>query len=233
MMARKKPKNNDDANRFKRVNYDRNLRNIKAKGEITKPGDDDGLMKGCQTDSNWLEVLYGNESELNRCCTSPIYSPIVSSPETKSPLSISPSPSLPSSPPSPNTSGGGGLIQSSTQFLSNLLWHHSNNSNNQLNSTNSSPSSSSMTTATMVADSSAIAMQKSKSSSNVGHLVSKKIFRSRSKSQTRGQSVIQPLTPASPNTKPQWTPQVRIQLNYYYYYYFYCLFRINLHTHIN
>ena len=211
MMARKKPKNNDDANRFKRVNYDRNLRNIKAKGEITKPGDDDGLMKGCQTDSNWLEVLYGNESELNRCCTSPIYSPIVSSPETKSPLSISPSPSLPSSPPSPSTSGGGGLIQSSTQFLSNLLWHHSNNSNNQLNSTNSSPSSSSMTTATMVADSSAIAMQKSKSSSNVGHLVSKKIFRSRSKSQTRGQSVIQPLTPASPNTKPQWTPQVRKQ----------------------
>ncbi|CAO1343516.1 unnamed protein product [Diamesa serratosioi] len=209
MMARKKPKNNDDANRFKRVNYDRNLRNIKAKGEITKPGDDDGLMKGCQTDSNWLEVLYGNESELNRCCTSPIYSPIVLSQETKTPPSISPSPSpsLPSSPPSPSTSGGGGLIQSSTQFLSNLLWHHSNNSNNQLNSTNSSPSSSSMTTATMVADSSAIAMQKSKSSSNVGHLVSKKIFRSRSKSQTRGQSVIQPLTPASPNTKPQWTPQ--------------------------
>ena len=214
MMARKKPKNNDDANRFKRVNYDRNLRNIKAKGEITKPGDDDGLMKGCQTDSNWLEVLYGNESELNRCCTSPIYSPIVSSPETKSPPSISPSPSpsLPSSPPSPSASGGGGLIQSSTQFLSNLLWHHSNNSNNQLNSTNSSPSSppsSSMTTATLVADSSAITMQKSKSSSNVGHLVSKKIFRSRSKSQTRGQSVIQPLKPASPNTKPQWTPQVR------------------------
>lgn len=45
-------------------------------------------------------------------------------------------------------------------------------------------------------------MQKSKSSSNVGHLVSKKIWRSRSKSQAR-----------APNTnsslhKPDWTPQV-------------------------
>uniref|UniRef100_A0AAR5QGE6 Uncharacterized protein n=1 Tax=Dendroctonus ponderosae TaxID=77166 RepID=A0AAR5QGE6_DENPD len=42
-MARKKSVDSEKAVGFKRVNYDRNLRNIKAKGEITKPGDDDGL----------------------------------------------------------------------------------------------------------------------------------------------------------------------------------------------
>lgn len=189
-MARKKPKDNDAANRFKRVNYDRNLRNIKAKGEITKPGDDDGLMKGCQTENNWLEVLFRNPQELDRCCTSPIYSPI-SSPDYKSLPSTSPPPSLPSSPPSPSTSSGigSGIIHSSTQFLSNLLWHHTNSSNQN------------------IVNEASIAMQKSKSSSNVGHLVSKKIFRSRSKSQTRVQgSPI--LTPSLSHFKPSWTPQV-------------------------
>lgn len=197
MMARKKPKDNDAANRFKRVNYDRNLRNIKAKGEITKPGDDDGLMKGCQTDSDWLEVLFGNPDELNRCCTSPIFTPIVAaSPEPKSPTSISPPPSSPSSPPSPSP----GIIQSSTQFLSNLFYHNTNNQSN-------SPTPSNSSTSTIVASSSG-AMQKSKSSSNVGHLMSKKIFRSRSKSQTRTQAN-QTLVPSTSNIKPQWTPQVR------------------------
>lgn len=187
-MARKKPKDNDAANRFKSVNYDRNLRNIKAKGEITKPGDDDGLMKGCQTDRDWLEVLFLSPEELNRCCTT-----YVSYPEPKSPTSPSPSPSLPSSPPSPST----GLIQSSTQFLSNLFYH-----NNQ---------SSSPTSPTQKASSKAAAdMQKSKSSSNVRtNLMSKKIFRSRSKSQTRTQAG-QTLVPSSSDIKPQWTPQVSL-----------------------
>jgi hypothetical protein len=193
-MARKKPKDNDAANRFKRVNYDRNLRNIKAKGEITKPGDDDGLMKGCQTEDNWLEILFRNPRELDRCCTSPIFSPI-SSPEYKSPPTSPTSPplSLPSSPPSPSTSSGigSGILHSSTQFLSNLLWHHTNSSNQN------------------IVNESAITMQKSKSSSNVGHLVSKKIFRSRSKSQTRVQgSPI--LTPSLGHSKPLWTPQVSL-----------------------
>lgn len=191
MMARKKPKDNDAANRFKRVNYDRNLRNIKAKGEITKPGDDDGLMKGCQTDSDWLEVLFGNSDELNRCCTSPILAP-----ETKSPPpSASPTPSSPTSPPSPST----GILQSGTQFLSNLFYHNTNNQSN-------SPTPSNSSTSTVVASNSG-AMQKSKSSSNVGHLMSKKIFRSRSKSQTRTQAN-QALVPSTSNIKPQWTPQV-------------------------
>lgn len=195
MMARKKPKESD-ANRFKRVNYDRNLRNIKAKGEITKPGDDDGLMKGCQTDSDWLEALFENLEELNRCCTSPIYAPIIVPPEPKSPPpSMSPPPSSPSSPPSPAP----GIIQSSTQFLSNLFYH--NNNQNQSNS----PTPSNSSTSTIVAASSG-AMQKSKSSSNVG-LMSKKIFRSRSKSQTRTQAN-KTLVPSTSNVKPQWTPQV-------------------------
>ncbi|XP_065158783.1 uncharacterized protein RhoGAP102A [Atheta coriaria] len=53
-MARKKSSDADKVDRFKRVNYDRNLRNIKAKGEITKPGDDDGLSKGSQTNEEWI-----------------------------------------------------------------------------------------------------------------------------------------------------------------------------------
>lgn len=202
MMARKKPKDNDAANRFKRVNYDRNLRNIKAKGEITKPGDDDGLMKGCQTDRDWLEVLFSNPDELNRLNNSPIFQPIIFTPETKSPQSMSPPPSIspplstPSSPTSPPPTG---IISQSTQFLSNLFNHGTNSQSN-------SPTPSNSSTSTVIASNSG-AMQKSKSSSNVGHLMSKKIFRSRSKSQTRTQANLT-LVPSSSNVKPQWTPQV-------------------------
>lgn len=203
MMARKKPKDNDAANKFKRVNYDRNLRNIKAKGEITKPGDDEDLMKGCQTDSDWLEVLFGNSEELHRCYNSPIYTPIISSPS-----STSPPPSIPSSPPSPAPPSSG-IIQSGTQFLSNLFYH-SNSNNNNSNNQSHSPSPSTSSTSTIIANSGA--MQKSKSSSNVGHLMSKKIFRSRSKSQTRSH-VSQLLVPASSDVKSQWTPQVSMQKN--------------------
>lgn len=194
MMARKKPKDNDAANKFKRVNYDRNLRNIKAKGEITKPGDDEDLMKGCQTDSDWLEVLFANSEELHRCYTSPVFTPIVSSPS-----STSPPPSIPSSPPSPAP----GIIQSGTQFLSNLFYHSGSNQSNSPTPSNSSAS-------TIIANSGA--MQKSKSSSNVGHLMSKKIFRSRSKSQTRSH-VTQLLVPAASDVKSQWTPQVSVRKN--------------------
>jgi hypothetical protein len=208
MMARKKPKDNDAANKFKRVNYDRNLRNIKAKGEITKPGDDEDLMKGCQTDSDWLEVLFGNSEELHRCYTSPIFSPVVSTPSSNSPP-----PSIPSSsPPSPapgSSSGGGGLIQSGTQFLSSLFYHSGANNSNQQQQQSHSPTPSTSSASTVVAGGSS-AMQKSKSSSNVGHYVSKKIFRSRSKSQTRSH-VSQLLVPASSDVKSQWTPQVSVQ----------------------
>ena len=198
-MARKKPKNSDDANRFKSVNYDRNLRNIKAKGEITKPGDDDGLSKGCQTENNWLESLFGNPEELNRCATSPIIAPVTPEPNK-------------SNPASPPSSPSSGLLHQSTQFLSNLLWHHSSyNSNpNSSNQLTTNPLQTSISASSNTAMLASAAMQKSKSSSNVGHLVSKKIFRSRSKSQTRGNPLT--LQPALPNTKPQWTPQVFLML---------------------
>ncbi|XP_072945402.1 uncharacterized protein RhoGAP102A isoform X2 [Epargyreus clarus] len=51
-MARKKSVDADKADRFKRINYDKNLRNIKPRmpGEV----DDDGPHKGCQTEEGWI-----------------------------------------------------------------------------------------------------------------------------------------------------------------------------------
>ncbi|BFG06774.1 uncharacterized protein DMAD_13673 [Drosophila madeirensis] len=64
-MARKKTVNDADASRFKSINYDKNLRNIKAKGEINPPGMDEGLSKAVQTLEAWpliaLEYIRGNE----------------------------------------------------------------------------------------------------------------------------------------------------------------------------
>lgn len=58
-MARKKPANDNDANRFKRINYDTNLRNIVPKAEIPKPDELqlDGNTKSTQTNDNWCEVV--------------------------------------------------------------------------------------------------------------------------------------------------------------------------------
>lgn len=56
-MARKKSLDSDKQDRFKRVNYDRNLRNIRPKGEISRPGDDDGLHKGSQTEGSWVDAM--------------------------------------------------------------------------------------------------------------------------------------------------------------------------------
>lgn len=58
-MARKKPANDNDANRFKRINYDTNLRNIVPKAEIPEPDDLDldGNNKKTQTNDNWCEVV--------------------------------------------------------------------------------------------------------------------------------------------------------------------------------
>lgn len=224
MMARK-TKKDDDANRFKRVNYDRNLRNIKAKGEITKPGDDDGLMKGCQTESNWLEMLLENSDELQRYLESEVLSPINSPTGTKnSSTSNSSSFSCPSSPitlqPVPivsasavPTASGIGILQSGTQFLSNLF--HTAAAATNIIDPNSPPTpttnSSNYFTNTLEQQqtmNSGLAMQKSKSSSNVGHLMSKKIFRSRSKSQIRSKVSNQVIIPSTSDVMAQWTPQV-------------------------
>lgn len=68
-MARKKSVHDGDANRFKSVNYDRNLRNIKAKGEINPPGMDEANNKAVQTLDAWaivaLDFIRGNESSIN------------------------------------------------------------------------------------------------------------------------------------------------------------------------
>lgn len=132
-MARKKNVNDGDANRFKRVNYDQAIRNIKPKGEITMPGDDDGDTKGTQTDDNWIcnvideiettgrdrlspestdeEFYHSNQDDRSRF----VYSKHV----VDKMKSSSTSPSQ-SSPPSPSPSG---IFNTSTQFLSNFLWH--------------------------------------------------------------------------------------------------------------
>lgn len=167
-MARKKSVDTDKVDRFKRVNYDRNLRNIKAKGEITKPGDDDGLNKGCQTNDDW--ILTYRETRVFES----------DSRVSSSRSSIDAGVESPGSPPAPH--GG-------HSFLSNLLHHGKHHEK----PTESKPSPT------------AAAMQKSKSSSSVMHhgsrLVAKKIFKSRSKSQTR------------PATTPSiWTPHVSINL---------------------
>lgn len=181
-MARKKSVDTDKADRFKRVNYDRNLRNIKAKGEITKPGDDDGLNKGCQTNDDWILTYRDLKfDEINDI--SDVESRVSSS---RSSIDIGIEDGVKSSPssPPPNTK--------SHSFLSQLL-HGSKHDKHE-----KTVSSSAATTA---AGGGGGAMQKSKSSSSVMHhgsrLMAKKIFRSRSKSQTR---------PA--HTPCNWTPQV-------------------------
>lgn len=57
-MARKKPANDQNANQFKRINYDTNLRNITSKAEIPRPVDlDVGNNKHTQTNDNWIEIV--------------------------------------------------------------------------------------------------------------------------------------------------------------------------------
>lgn len=189
-MARKKSIDSDKADRFKRVNYDKNIRNIKAKGEITKIGDDDGLDKGAQTDETWIEALKElklediKPNEMSPPCEDPSSSRI-----TSSRSSVDTGVEDLSSPPHtplPPTKSPSGILSSGQTFLSNLL-HHQKSRN-----TSSVPAVPGV-------------MQKSKSSSSVVHqgsrLVAKKIWRGRSKSQTR-----------APSATSNWTPQVILLL---------------------
>lgn len=180
-MARKKSVDTEKAEGFKRINYDRNLRNIKAKGEITKPGDDDGLSKGCQTNADWI-LSYRDLKFAEMYDASDIESRFSSTRSSIDTGIEDVTRSLPSSPPS---------AKSSHSFLSNLLHHHGKHEKHD--KPNKSPT---------VLNSTTGAMQKSKSSSSVMHhgsrLVARKIFRSRSKSQTR---------PSQATSC--WTPQVR------------------------
>ncbi|XP_026675127.1 uncharacterized protein LOC108631901 [Ceratina calcarata] len=191
-MARKKSMEADKVDRFKRVNYDRNLRNIKAKGEITKLSDDEGNNKGCQTDDNWA-VNYREMSS------------------TENPLENLSDADTTTSPPSRNASSrssidaGLGSEEPLTpkhhhhhhhqSFLSHLL-HGSNAHKDKPHSAPGSPA----LTSSSANSAGGTAMQKSKSSSSVVHhgsrLVAKKIWRSRSKSTSRAS-----------NQPSIWTPQ--------------------------
>ncbi|XP_011870512.1 PREDICTED: uncharacterized protein LOC105563497 [Vollenhovia emeryi] len=191
-MARKKSMDADKMDRFKRVNYDRNLRNIKAKGEISKPGDDDGDNKGCQTEDNWV-VHYREMSGLGE-----VPSENLSDADT----TTSPPVSRNASSRSSIDAGLGSEEASSTpvkhphqSFLSHLL-HGSNSHKDKPHSAPGSPA----LTSSSANSAGGTAMQKSKSSSSVVHhgsrLVAKKIWRSRSKSTSRASH--QPSV---------WTPQ--------------------------
>ncbi|XP_050583169.1 uncharacterized protein LOC126918807 [Bombus affinis] len=189
-MARKKSMDADKVDRFKRVNYDRNLRNIKAKGETTSLGDDDGNNKGCQTEDNWA-VNYREMSS------------------TENPSENLSDADTATSPPSRNASSrssidaGLGSEEPLTpkhhhhhqSFLSHLL-HGSNAHKDKPHSAPGSPALTSSSTNSA----GGTAMQKSKSSSSVVHhgsrLVAKKIWRSRSKSTSRAS-----------NQPSVWTPQ--------------------------
>ncbi|KAJ2945102.1 hypothetical protein O0L34_g9158 [Tuta absoluta] len=75
-MARKKSVDADKADRFKRINYDKNLRNIKPKerGEV----DDDGPHKGCQTVEDW--ILTYRELQFASIASTPTSPPSPASP---------------------------------------------------------------------------------------------------------------------------------------------------------
>lgn len=136
-MARKKSVDAENTDRFKRINYDKNLRNIKPRAP--QEVDDDGPNKGCQTEESW--ILTYRELQF---------------------VSVASTPTSPPSPTSPTQSHS---------FLSALLGK-------------SAP--------TMAPPPGG--MQKSRSSSSVVQSVSKRLWRTRSRSSSR--------------VSTSWTPQV-------------------------
>ncbi|XP_043483952.1 uncharacterized protein LOC122512276 isoform X2 [Leptopilina heterotoma] len=177
-MARKKSVDVTKTDRFKRVNYDRNLRYIKAKGEIGMPGDDDENNKGCQTEENWITSVRELITESGENCP---YAESTTSPDSRNPSSRS---SIDAGLSSEEVSSP----KHQQSFLFNFL--HKDKSH-------SVPSSSSLLSST---SSNGSSMQKSKSSSSIIHhgnkLMSKKIWPSRSKSSSRIH-----------NQPSVWTPQ--------------------------
>ncbi|EFN88186.1 hypothetical protein EAI_17250 [Harpegnathos saltator] len=191
-MARKKSMDADKVDRFKRVNYDRNLRNIKAKGEITKPGDDDGNSKGCQTEENWAV----NYREMSSSADAPPSENLSDADTTTSAASRNASSRS-------SIDAGLGSEEPSTpkqpHHHQSFLSHFLHGSNAHKDKPHSAPGSPALTSAS-TNSAGGTAMQKSKSSSSVVHhgsrLVAKKIWRSRSKSTSRASH--QPSV---------WTPQ--------------------------
>ncbi|KAL5238085.1 hypothetical protein ACI65C_005495 [Semiaphis heraclei] len=138
-MARKKSVESDKIDRFKRVNYDRNIRNIKGKGEPDICEGDD-TNKSIQTDDSWISILKNIDDNSNSRITSSR-----SSIDTGTTFSGEELLSPPLSPPKSLNAPG---------------------------------------------------MQKSRSSTNVQQgFMSKRIWKGRSKSQTRTNTVASPWTP--------------------------------------
>ncbi|XP_075982418.1 rho GTPase activating protein at 102A isoform X2 [Anticarsia gemmatalis] len=75
-MARKKSVDADKADRFKRINYDKNLRNIKPR--MPSDVDDDGPHKGCQTEEGW--ILTYRELQFASVASTPTSPPSPASP---------------------------------------------------------------------------------------------------------------------------------------------------------
>lgn len=140
-MARKKSTNDTtQANRFKRINYDRTLRNIKPKSlNISILAIDDDLTKGSQTDDDWTETVLGSLKNQNTSKQFVFDENSISQQQEHSPSTVqaetirqqqtgTTSPTLsspPSSPPSPTSSIG--FLQTGTNFISSLLRHNSSN----------------------------------------------------------------------------------------------------------
>ncbi|XP_076675736.1 rho GTPase activating protein at 102A isoform X2 [Andrena cerasifolii] len=189
-MARKKSMDADKVDRFKRVNYDRNLRNIKAKGETTKLSDDDGNNKGCQTDDNWVfnyrEISSAENPSENLSDADTTTSPPSRNASSRSSIDAGLGSEEPLTPKHHHHH---------QSFLSHLL-HGSNAHKDKPHSAPGSPA----LTSSPTNSAGGTAMQKSKSSSSVVHhgsrLVAKKIWRSRSKSTSRAS-----------NQPSAWTPQ--------------------------
>ncbi|KRK04839.1 uncharacterized protein LOC6523714 isoform X1 [Drosophila yakuba] len=210
-MARKKSMQDSDSNRFKSINYDKNLRNIKAKGVINPPGISAGLHKAVQTLNAWpliaLDFIRGNECSSNlknahlewlrledersqihlewEKNLTEIRSKVHTNPQIASPGNSHTYSKCISAPTSPTSHSklekaiktSSGLISSSSQFILNILHGHSNAGHN-FNTFTDKFLDSNQGHATA-------SMQKSKSLSNVGQFVTKRMWRSRSKSQNK------------------------------------------------
>ncbi|XP_041632562.2 uncharacterized protein RhoGAP102A isoform X3 [Drosophila kikkawai] len=201
-MARKKSVHDTDTdNKFRSINYDSTLRNIKAKGEINPPGLDDGLNKATQTLDAWpliaLDFIRGNDSSINLqnahiqwMKTENERREKVMEWEKSQKLSgsVSDTTSAPTSPSSPSRQfqdkllrpSPSGLLYSSSHFLSNI-WHGHGHSNNITGASINTVKEKFLNINKRNATTSN--MQKSKSLSNVGQFVTTKLLRSRSKSQ--------------------------------------------------
>ncbi|KAH8269806.1 hypothetical protein KR018_011283 [Drosophila ironensis] len=203
-MARKKSVHDSEENRFKSINYDTSLKQIKAKEGIHLPGLSQGLNKAVQTLDAWplieLDFIKGHDISNNLAeahiewkraederIHEMFYMGEANSDQKKdtnnskiNKLHISRCTSAPTSPTSQSKldkkcKASTGLLISSSQFLSNILHGHGHIGNNYNTfEGNQNIISHSSKNATPN-------MQKSKSLSNVGQFVTQKILRGRSK----------------------------------------------------